>query len=63
MEISVALCSDGNMSCKVASVRTCSASSQNAEAKPPIIIKSHIPECSTATPNRTSAIVIANKSL
>ena len=59
-EVSVARCSEGNISCRIAFVRTCIASSPIAAKKPPNVITGHIDECSAKTPVNTSSIVITN---
>ena len=54
MDVSVARCSEGNISCKIALVRTCKASSSTAAINPPNAIIQHMPECSVSSPIRTS---------
>ena len=60
IDISVARCSDGNISCKIASVRTCNASSLHAATNPPSVISTATPVCSIKTPHKTSTDVITN---
>ena len=58
IEIKVALCSDGNISCRIVFVLTWRASSPSAAAKPPAVISRYIPEYSASTPQSASETVI-----
>lgn len=60
IEISVALCSEGNISCRIVLVLTCKVSSPNAAINPPNVINRQMPECSNNNPKSTSAAVKAN---
>ena len=60
IEVSVARCSEGNMLCKRAFVRTCKASSPIEEIKPPKAMTRYKDECSAKIPASTKNVDTAN---
>lgn len=59
-EMSVARCSEGNISCSSTLVRTCNASSPTAVIKPPKAITQYNGECSASNQVNTKDVDMAN---